>query len=61
MNKIQILGLITLVIGFIVTEIGTFVESNWNLNNLMAEGGPYSTTGMGWRCYCHSKRLSFDL
>ena len=44
MNKIMILGLITLVVGFIVTGIGTFVGSNWNLNNLMAEGGPYSHT-----------------
>ena len=40
----MILGLITLVAGFIVTGIGTFVGSNWNLNNLMAEGGPYSYT-----------------
>ena len=47
MNKIQILGLITLVVGFIVTGIGTFVGSNWNLNNLMAEGGPYSHN-VGW-------------
>ena len=47
MNKIKILGLITIVVGFIVTGIGTFVGSNWNLNNLMAEGGPYwRTVGM---------------
>lgn len=42
MNKIQILGLITIVAGFIVTGIGTFVGSDWNINNLMADGGPYA-------------------
>jgi hypothetical protein len=42
MNKIQILGLITIVVGFIVSGIGTLFGSDWNVNNLIAKGGPYS-------------------
>ncbi len=33
-----------MLVGFIVNGIGTLVGSNWNFNNLMAEGGPYSYT-----------------
>lgn len=33
-----------MLVGFIVSGIGTLVGSKWNFNNLMAEGGPHSHT-----------------
>lgn len=45
MNKIQILGFITIVVGFIVSGIGTFYGSDWSVNNFLGvDGGPYSST-----------------
>ncbi|HYY85778.1 MAG TPA: hypothetical protein VE594_01590 [Nitrososphaeraceae archaeon] len=41
MNKLLISAIITIVVGFIVTGIGTLVGSDWSVNNRIAKGRPY--------------------